>query len=305
MSHTRNWFFIALYLCAFCAFSGCASETNRWKEAASIGTIEAYEGFLSSFPDGEHSREASRKLEDAYLTRAKEIDTAGAYRDFLLRYPGNSAALDRAAWLEAQSSWREAQSSDTIEAYQRFLREHPRAEVWQRQAKRAITLLLLSSDRRLFVDIDVNGKADGDFTDECREVAHRLLHEKDITPAQTATGQEGRLTARVGVSSGGKIRIVYSNGSSPNQRTTEIVYSTVLELLSQAQDSPVLWSEEFRVIYEATIKDSRSIIAGFEVAFPNVPDEERIKGKKAFLSAFHAALEELIPSFVKSGQMQK
>jgi hypothetical protein len=71
--------------------SGCSRRQQEWQAARSADTVQAYQRFLASFPDGEFASQAQarvRELQEAVdWQKAMRADTAAAYQEFVARHP--------------------------------------------------------------------------------------------------------------------------------------------------------------------------------------------------------------------------
>ncbi len=97
---------------------------SRWKAAERINTIEAYEEFLSIYPEGELADRSRLKLEGLYFQGAKNTDTIEAYKNFLKLYPEGMHAKEARARLELLN-FLKVERTNTIEAYESFLKLYP------------------------------------------------------------------------------------------------------------------------------------------------------------------------------------
>ena len=85
-----------------------AQETADWESAARTNTIEAYRGFLTKHPAGEHASEASERIkalkaleaDEAAWRSASELNTAGAYKQYLTSFPQGTHVADAMAAIE-------------------------------------------------------------------------------------------------------------------------------------------------------------------------------------------------------------
>ena len=82
---------MALVIVSLALASGCSRRQQEWQAARSADTVQAYQGFLASFPDGEFASQAQarvRELQEAEdWQKAMRADTAEAYQEFVARYP--------------------------------------------------------------------------------------------------------------------------------------------------------------------------------------------------------------------------
>jgi cell division septation protein DedD len=71
--------------------SGCSRRQQEWEAARSADTLQSYQRFLASFPDGEFASQAQarvRELQEAEdWQKATRADTAEAYQQFVTRHP--------------------------------------------------------------------------------------------------------------------------------------------------------------------------------------------------------------------------
>jgi hypothetical protein len=71
--------------------SGCSRRQQEWQAARRADTEQAYQRFLTSFPDGEFASQAQarvRELQEAEdWQKAMRADTAAAYQEFVTRHP--------------------------------------------------------------------------------------------------------------------------------------------------------------------------------------------------------------------------
>ena len=69
----------------------CSSRQQQWESARRADTLEAYQQFLRSFPDGEFASQAQARVRElqelADWQKAMQTDTADGYQQFLNRYP--------------------------------------------------------------------------------------------------------------------------------------------------------------------------------------------------------------------------
>lgn len=71
--------------------AACSSRQQQWESARRADTLEAYQQFLRSFPDGEFASQAQARVRElqelADWQKAMQTDTADGYQQFLNRYP--------------------------------------------------------------------------------------------------------------------------------------------------------------------------------------------------------------------------
>lgn len=73
------------------ALSACSRRQAEWEMARAADTVESYERFLRTFPDGEFSAEAQARAaelrEAGDWKKAVSLNTLGAYQQFVAEYP--------------------------------------------------------------------------------------------------------------------------------------------------------------------------------------------------------------------------
>lgn len=81
---------VVILLLAALSLGGCA-DRREWRNAQSADTIESYEAYLASRPQGDYVSPAQRRLAELKEARdwdiATQRDTAEAYRAFIDAYP--------------------------------------------------------------------------------------------------------------------------------------------------------------------------------------------------------------------------
>ena len=82
---------VAFLIVSLAWASGCSRRQQEWEAARSADTVQAYQRFLASFPDGEFASQAQarvRELQEAEdWQKAMRADTAAAYQEFVTRHP--------------------------------------------------------------------------------------------------------------------------------------------------------------------------------------------------------------------------
>jgi len=82
---------IAWLIVSLTGASGCSRRQQEWETARRADTVESYQQFLKSFPDGEFASQAQARVRDLQEAddwqNATRADTAEAYQEFLNRYP--------------------------------------------------------------------------------------------------------------------------------------------------------------------------------------------------------------------------
>ncbi|TVQ89426.1 MAG: hypothetical protein EA397_15315 [Deltaproteobacteria bacterium] len=109
---------------------------DNFAEVRAADTIEAYEAYLETNPEGRTALEARTRLETLYIERARSERTLEAYDAYRERFPKGSFA--KAAYEEREKHlWEWADTKDTPEAWQKYLDQYPSFEATKvRKAKK-------------------------------------------------------------------------------------------------------------------------------------------------------------------------
>lgn len=111
---------------------GC---TDPYAEAQKTDSIASYEKYLEENPSGAYQLQASTRLEELMLQKAKDSQDLADFDAYLERFP-DGTKHEKA--LEARESvlfaW--AGTTDTPESWQQFLDEYPRADRARKQEAR-------------------------------------------------------------------------------------------------------------------------------------------------------------------------
>lgn len=87
----RRTLLVMLILTGALVISGCSGRQQQWESARRADTLEAYQRFLQSYPDGEFASQAQARVRELQEVsdwqKAMQVDTADAYQEFLNRYP--------------------------------------------------------------------------------------------------------------------------------------------------------------------------------------------------------------------------
>lgn len=101
--------------------------SEPFADAQKLDTIDAYETYLRENPEGRFTMEASARLEQLYLDKAKQEKTLAAYDVYLERFPeGTLRERGLAEREEFLYAW--ARETNTAASWQKFLDEYPRAD---------------------------------------------------------------------------------------------------------------------------------------------------------------------------------
>ncbi len=94
---------------------------------------EAYEAFLSEYPDSEAATRLRARIDKLRFLRAKSAKTSEGMREYISLHP-EGKHIDEARKLEDELSFAEAAVLHTPEAYQAYLDSHPDG-IWVEKAR--------------------------------------------------------------------------------------------------------------------------------------------------------------------------
>jgi hypothetical protein len=116
---------IGILLCL--AFIGlqCSPEKKDFDKAKSLNTIEAYEEFVSQYPDSEYKGVIEVWIDSITFSEVKNKNTTEDYTNFASTYP-NSNYLDSASYFIDKIRLDECLTKGTIASYIEFLEDYPK-----------------------------------------------------------------------------------------------------------------------------------------------------------------------------------
>lgn len=96
----------------------------RWRFVTTSNTLESYEAYLSSWPDGRHAAEAVRATDELAWEAARSSNTAASYKAYLSRFPTGTFATDVARVVETMA-WEAARASNTLASFATYTAAYP------------------------------------------------------------------------------------------------------------------------------------------------------------------------------------
>ena len=112
-----------LLLAAALSLSACSDPLA---EAQKADTIEAYEKFVAENPSNPRLFQAAARLEELYFEKAKASGDLADFDAWLEKFP-KGALREKVEEARQDTVWRLAQTTNTAEAWQKFLDEYPKA----------------------------------------------------------------------------------------------------------------------------------------------------------------------------------
>jgi hypothetical protein len=109
---------------ALLLLSLCACQPKAWDAASKLDTALAYRNFLLSHPTDENAPTAQARLAQLELEAARKVHTVVAYKRWLEEFPEDERVGQARALLEGLR-FNAAKEKDTAPAWRLFLRDHP------------------------------------------------------------------------------------------------------------------------------------------------------------------------------------
>lgn len=110
-------------------------EASAYQSACQKGTIEAYQVFISNYPNGKYHQEAKNKIEDIKLwTEAKTIATKEAYENYLSFSPLRThlrEAESQINILSEEDDWSHCNTKSKADL-EKYLSQHPQSKYAER-----------------------------------------------------------------------------------------------------------------------------------------------------------------------------
>jgi outer membrane protein assembly factor BamD (BamD/ComL family) len=119
---------LVLVLSCFFVFFSCSAEKKDWKNAESENTIEAYEAYLKTYPQGKFADKANAGIEELTWQSTLEDNSINSYEAYLKQYP-QGKYTDKAKAKIEEMYFKAAESENTVSAYEKFLNKYPQGEL--------------------------------------------------------------------------------------------------------------------------------------------------------------------------------
>ena len=110
----------ATFCLGLCACEGMALHDARLKD-----TPEAYETFLTDYPESAEAVALRERIDELRFQQAVELGTAAAFQTYLSRHP-QGASSAQAHTAAEQAAFREAAAVGTAAALESYLSDHPK-----------------------------------------------------------------------------------------------------------------------------------------------------------------------------------
>jgi hypothetical protein len=143
--------FIVLAMFVF----GCATDRGVWRDTLKKNTIQAYQEYLSKYPNGAFRYYAKKQME--YLIEKQDYNQADSvgnmesYESFLKKHPNGAYAFparQKIAALVEERTWQKARQDNIFKSYSDYLSSYPRGKHAE-EARKAIPNLYFLSDTQI------------------------------------------------------------------------------------------------------------------------------------------------------------
>ncbi len=118
---------LSFLLLTFFALAACESQQGDLRKAQMEGTTEAYEAFLTKYPDSVYGESVRESIEDVRYNRAKESGESALWRAYIEAHP-DGKHVKEARRTEDEVAFNEADTARTPASYQGYLDSHPAGE---------------------------------------------------------------------------------------------------------------------------------------------------------------------------------
>ena len=125
---------------------GCS---DPYKAVQEQDTVEAYEKFLAENPNSPQRLAAQIRLEDLSLEAAQAAGTLEAYDAFIAKFPDGTNA-EKAKNERIEFLWTWADSEDTKDAWEKYIKEAKAAKVDTKKVKKARKRARVAESRSAF-----------------------------------------------------------------------------------------------------------------------------------------------------------
>jgi outer membrane protein assembly factor BamD (BamD/ComL family) len=113
------------------SFSVFSQSKKKWEKTQSLNSITAYEDFLKKYPESVYAELAKQSLEQLEFLNAKQLNTIRGFNYFLSKHKYSKYSTEAQNLIDAietNDDWGEAINSNTLEAYEFFIKQHPFAD---------------------------------------------------------------------------------------------------------------------------------------------------------------------------------
>jgi hypothetical protein len=116
------WNLLLVAVLIFCLGSaGCSGVESEWVKAGKDNTAKSYRNYLAAFPNGPHTGEVQRRIDESEWTTARLTNTVAAYDQYLAAHPTGSHTKEAS---DARD-FRSASAQNTADDYITYIGRHP------------------------------------------------------------------------------------------------------------------------------------------------------------------------------------
>jgi hypothetical protein len=178
----------------------CSSPEAEWKKADALGTVAAYQKFVTDHPTDSHAAQASGRIlalqDDAAWADAQKTNTSDSYKQYVQTQPNGAHvadARDRMTGFERADAWKAAQVGATAATLQAFLQKYPQGTEAD-QARAQLQKLSAEQYRVQLAAFRAKGEAEHLRT-RLQARYGSVLHEVVVVPA-TASDKLNRVSSK-------------------------------------------------------------------------------------------------------------
>lgn len=208
-------------------------EQERYESACYQGSLEAFEEYLSLYPNGKYVRQVNERIvelrkaqEKAYYEEVCKKATLQSFKDYISRYPNGQYVTDINNRITDYDLWEKAKSQNTISAYRNYL-NNSRFQTFSTQANEAITELesieewnrVKDSTTRYALDTFISKYPKSQYVEDARKKIHIIQGNEYYS-----TGNYQKALDEF-KSAGGKYALDYNTRTKYDQCEENIAYN--------------------------------------------------------------------------------
>ena len=127
-------------------------EKTLFEQASQQNTIQAYDQYLRTYPNGKYVTDVEGKRESLWIEKAAQQHTIESYEQYIQEYP-KGIYLTEALQLIESLYFKKAKESNTVEAYDAYLEKYPTGEFTTKAQQRR--------EEKVFANIKKNNTLQG------------------------------------------------------------------------------------------------------------------------------------------------
>ena len=208
-------------------------EEEHYENACYQGSLEAFNEYLSLYPNGKYVRQVNERItelkkaaEKSYYEEVCKQGTLQGFRNYLSKYPNGQYVTDINNRITDYDLWEKAKSQNTISAYRNYL-NNSRFQTFSTQANEAITELesieewnrVKDSTTRYALDTFISKYPKSQYVEDARKKIHIIQGNEYYS-----TGNYQKALDEF-KSAGGKYALDYNTRTKYDQCEENIAYN--------------------------------------------------------------------------------